>query len=152
LESGSVAGVNKRGAAAQDEKRKFEKQREKKQRETADTIALLLGKLDDALAPIEGALAEKYGEDYYAKLGEKYLPTSEFEALSEKYKDDPEGFKIAAREILSQRHKAGDIDIQEDDVRHWLDTYDAKVNELDIQIDRIIDTGIVQEDDSLKSV
>jgi len=60
MESGSVAGVNKRGAAAQDEKRKFEKQKEKKQKDTADTIMVLLADFNR----FEDGLASKYGNDF----------------------------------------------------------------------------------------
>ena len=113
----------------------------------AETL-LLLDLLDQELAPIEDQLAEKYGEDYYEKIALKYLDGETNSRLMQI--EDPEERKRAMRDELMKRYKTGEIEIEEPDVRDWLDAcWDKKVK-LGLEVEATI-SGVENDKFSLRS-
>lgn len=146
---GSVGeSVQKRGLALAKTIAQAHAAKTRKEKASTNDV-VLLDLLNQHMAPIEEALAEKYGENYYEQIAAKYLDQDVFERLMAI--EDPEERKAAMREELAQRFREGKIEIEEPEIRDWLETYLEKKEELGVQIERIHTTGVVKDTDSLRS-
>ena len=149
LLGGSVGeSVQKRGLALAKTIAQAHAAKTRKEKASTNDV-VLLDLLNQHMAPIEEALAEKYGENYYEQITAKYLDQDVFERLMAI--EDPEERKAAMREELAQRFREGKIEIEEPEIRDWLETYLEKKEELGVEIERIHTTGVVKDTDSLRS-
>ena len=105
---------------------------------------LFLELLDQHLADIEGGLVETYGDAFFEKIAAKYLDEETFERLMTI--EDPEERKAAMRHELAKRYREGEITIEEEDVRDWLDTYNDYTRDKQQELDAHF-SGQAQSDD-----
>lgn len=137
--SESVAGLQKRGMGLA--KLIAESQDVAKRKEKASTNDLvLLDLLNQHLAPIERALADKYGENFIEKMAEKYLDAETIDQINDI--EDPAERKAAFRAELARRHQNGGIVIEEADVIEWLDRYNDFTNDEQAKLDAAQKNGL----------
>lgn len=146
----SLSGVIYRGTKTFDEhQRRLRKSAGDRTRLAGGDTLVWLGILSTAMEPYEDPLREKYGDDFTAKIAAKYLDEKTIDELSKI--ENIEQRQAMMREELYRKHAAGDIEILEDEVRDWLDSYGQ---ERGAYLDEInaLRAGVLEEKDaSLRS-
>lgn len=118
---GNVEGVIDRAASASIKSSLEQADKLEEQRKQRFDDMLLLDMIDRAMAPLDAEMADKYGKNFMEKFAKKYLDKDTFNRLDQI--EDPVERMRAMREELARRQAAGEIDIEEDDLIHYLDRY-----------------------------
>ena len=105
---------------------------EKKKREQATQDMILMSLLDDQLADLEKALADKYGDDFAEVFAAEFLDDETYKTLMQI--EDPEERRRAIAKAINDGIASGTIDPEEvyknPDVKEWLAVHQQKRQQL----------------------
>ncbi len=135
--SGSNDGNQLRSPAAFKQfQEKMRNENAQKSKNSVSDMILMLDSIDNALRDIQNGLAEKYGEDWAEKLAKKYLDEETYERFMAI--DDPKERMHAIRHEIAKRFENGEIEIDEPEIKEWLDAYGNEIAGRHAEIEAVL--------------